>query len=210
MGGDACLSEGVCAMSLVTLVSGGLDSTLMAIMAQEEGLAQFPLFIDYGQICRNQEWNACLTVHSKFGLPRPVMMNLRGFGQLIPSGLTKHGMRVNEDAFLPGRNLLFLLAGCAYAYKTKSNAVAIGLLSEESHLFPDQTSGFVKSTEALIDLAMGYDIRIITPLMSFTKHDVLEMAKKKGIDGTYSCHAGTIPPCGVCVSCQEAKRAQIG
>lgn len=196
-------------MSLVTLVSGGLDSTVMAIMAQEDGLTQFPLFIDYGQICGNQERNACLTVHSRFGLPRPVMMNLRGFGQLIPSGLTTRSMRVNEDVFLPGRNLLFLLAGCAYAYKTRSNAVAIGLLSEESHLFPDQTSEFVKSTEALINLAMGCDVRIVAPLMNFTKRDVLAVAKKKGIEGTYSCHAGTIPPCGVCVSCQEVKKAQI-
>jgi len=196
-------------MSLVTLVSGGLDSTLMAVMAQEEGLTQFPLFIDYGQICRDEEWNACLTAHARFGLPHPVIMNLGGFGKLIPSGLTNHSMRVNEDVFLPGRNLLFLLAGCAYAYKTKSNAVAIGLLSEESHLFPDQTSEFVKGTQALINFAMGCDIKIVTPLMNLTKRDVLELANKRGIDGTYSCHAGTIPPCGTCVSCQEIKKAQI-
>lgn len=196
-------------MSLVTLVSGGLDSTLMAVMAQDGGLTQFPLFIDYGQICREEEWKACLAVHTRFGLPHPVMMDLRGFGKLIPSGLTDHNMRVNEDVFLPGRNLLFLLAGCAYAYKTKSNAVAIGLLSEESHLFPDQTSEFVKGTQGLINFAMGCDIKIVTPLMNFTKRDVLELAKKRGIDGTYSCHAGTIPPCGVCVSCQEIKKAQI-
>lgn len=196
-------------MCLVTLVSGGLDSTLMAVMAEEERVTQFPVFVDYGQICVEEEWNACLTIHSRFSLPRPIMMNLRGFGELIPSGLTDRNMRVNEDVFLPGRNLLFLLAGCAYAYKTRSNAVAIGLLSEESHLFPDQTIKFIEGAQSLINLAMGSDIKIITPLINFTKRDVLELSKIKGIEGTYSCHAGTIPPCGVCVSCQEIIKAQI-
>ena len=35
-------------MGIVTLVSGGFDSTLMSLMAHEEGATLFPLFIDYG------------------------------------------------------------------------------------------------------------------------------------------------------------------
>lgn len=195
-------------MSLVTLVSGGVDSTLMAVLAKEEGIPQFPLFIDYGQLCRDREWNACIAVHSRLGLPPPVMMNLKGYGEVIPSGLTNQALRINEDAFLPGRNLLFLIASCAYACKTNSNAVAIGLLSEETHLFPDQTSRFIELTEALIRLAMDRPIKIVAPLMAFSKADVLELARRKGIEGTYSCHAGTSPPCGQCVSCQEIINAR--
>lgn len=58
-------------MSIVTLVSGGLDSTLMSVLAKEEGLNLFPLFVDYGQICGEKEWEACLRVHSRFELPAP-------------------------------------------------------------------------------------------------------------------------------------------
>jgi 7-cyano-7-deazaguanine synthase len=81
--------------------------------------------------------------------------------------------------------------------------VAIALLSEDACIFPDQTSEFVNRTQELISLAMGRDIRIIAPLMQFSKADVLKMAEKKGISGTYSCHAGTERPCGICVSCVE-------
>jgi len=102
-------------MALVTLVSGGLDSTLMAVLAKAEGSVQYPLFIDYGQLCKNREWSACLALHKHFGLPRPVRMKLSGYGEIVSSGLTDRSKRVNEDAFLPGRNLLFLLAGSAYA-----------------------------------------------------------------------------------------------
>ncbi len=194
-------------MSLVTLVSGGIDSTLMAALAQEERITQFPLFIDYGQICKNREWKTCIAVHKQYGLPKPTLMNLDGFGHIISSGLTDPRLRLNEDAFLPGRNLLFLLAGCAYAYQKRANAVAIGLLNEAAHLFPDQTTSFIQSAQQTFAKAMGCQIAITTPLIQFSKRDVLKLAKTKGLYGTYSCHAGTRKLCGVCVSCMEVKAA---
>lgn len=33
-------------MGIVTLVSGGIDSTLMSLMAHEEGIQLFPLFVE--------------------------------------------------------------------------------------------------------------------------------------------------------------------
>ncbi|HEX8217888.1 MAG TPA: 7-cyano-7-deazaguanine synthase [Chloroflexia bacterium] len=194
-------------MNIVTLVSGGVDSSLIAIWAKEEGFRQFPLFIDYGQICKEQEWKACIDIHERLGLPTPVCMNLQGFGYTIASGLTSPDLRVNEDAFLPGRNLLFLLAGAAYAYQVGAQGVTIGLLSEDSHLFPDQTTKFVRAAEDLLELSMGRKVKILTPLMKFNKADVLNLADGKGLVGTYSCHAGTATPCGECVSCVEAKRS---
>ena len=197
-------------MSIVTLVSGGLDSTLMALLVKEEKIEQFPLFIDYGQICREQELKACNIVHKNLGLPTPVIMNVSGFGALISSGLTDPSKRVNEDAFLPGRNLLFLLAGSAYAYQTNSNAVAIALLSEKNCIFPDQTNTFISRAQEIIDLALGRDIKIIAPLMQFSKAEVLRLATKKGISDTYSCHSGTETPCGKCISCIERNDAMKG
>lgn len=180
----------------------------MACLAKEEGITQYPLFVDYGQLCRNREWKACLLVHRRLQLPTPLRMNLRGFGQLISCGLTDPQRRVNEDAFLPGRNLLLLLAGAAYAYQVNANAVAIGLLSEEHRIFPDQSEQFLKKTEDLLIEALGQRIRVIAPLMGFTKRDVLEMCKKRGIQGTYSCHSGGSQPCGRCVSCLELLNAR--
>lgn len=190
-------------MSMVTLVSGGLDSTLMSVLAKEEGITLFPLFIDYGQLCIAREWEACIYVHKQFDLPSPIRMDLSGYGKTIPSGLTSKSLRVNEDAFLPGRNLLFLLAASSYAYSKNANAVAIGLLSEETHIFPDQTKNFVEKAHSTINVALERDIRIITPLINLNKHDVLAMAKKKGIEGTYSCHSGTLPTCGLCIACRQ-------
>ncbi len=195
-------------MSVVTLVSGGMDSSLMALLAHEDGIQQYPLFIDYGHLAAEREWKACRVLHKRLGLPKPTRMDLHGFGRTIPSGLTDHSRRLNEDAFLPGRNLLFLLAGASYAYSKNANGLMIGLLSDAYKIFPDQSASFIKDSEKTIELALGCRIRVLAPLMQLTKVEVLELLKKWGIVGTYSCHAGKARPCGVCVSCQEILNAK--
>ena len=190
-------------MSIVTLVSGGLDSTVMAVLAKEEGLTQFPLFIDYGQISREKELKACLLNFQRYKLPTPMIAHLEGYGAMISSGLTDPGKNIFEDAFLPCRNLMFLTIGAAYAFQCGANAITIGLLNESFSLFADQTKAFVRAAESAISISLGRSMHILTPLMSLSKAEVLGIAKSKGITGTYSCHAGTDEPCGVCVACRE-------
>jgi 7-cyano-7-deazaguanine synthase len=190
-------------MSIVSLVSGGLDSTVMALLTIEEGIAQFPLFIDYGQLNREKELNACLYNFRRFELPSPKVMNISGYGELLSSGLTDYNKHIFEDAFLPCRNLMFLTVGAAYAHQCGASSVAIGLLDEVFSLFPDQTKNFVKKAQILISISLGHSIRVLTPLMSLSKADIVSIAKAKGISKTYSCHAGTNTPCGVCVACRE-------
>jgi 7-cyano-7-deazaguanine synthase len=194
-------------MGLVALVSGGLDSTLMTVLAKESGLRPYPLFIDYGQRSAEKEWTTCLAQMRGHGLPEPVRMDLSGYGRVIPSGLTSDQLRLDEDAFLPGRNLLLLVAGGAYAYRVRANAVAIGLLDETAHLFPDQTAAFLREAETAIEAALGYRVAVLAPLLSISKSEVLSLVRIRGITGTYSCHAGSDDPCGRCISCQEISAA---
>ena len=192
-------------MSIVTLVSGGLDSTLVATLAKEEGVQQYPLFIDYGQICRDRELMACKQVMNSLSLPEPKVANLAGYGNLIRSGLTDSTLDIIEDAFTPGRNMLFLLIASAYAYQVKADAVSIALLHEDTSLFPDQTSSFLYDAEQMINKCMGRNIRILAPLADYHKADVVALAEDKGIRNTYSCHKGEDKPCGDCIACNEFK-----
>ncbi|KAB2764228.1 MULTISPECIES: 7-cyano-7-deazaguanine synthase [Pseudomonadota] len=192
-------------MSIVPLVSGGLDSTLVAYLAKEEGIQQFPLFVDYGQRSRDRELAACRSAMAKLQLPDLKVADLSGYGRLIKSGLTDPNQRVLEDAFTPGRNLLFLLVAAAYAFQRDADAISIGLLHEETSLFPDQTSAFLREAEAMIARSMGREIRVLAPLSSFHKQEVIELATLKGIEGTYSCHLGDETPCGACIACNEFK-----
>lgn len=192
-------------MSIVTLVSGGLDSTLVACLAKEEGVQQYPLFVDYGQRARERELAACRSAMARLGLPDPQVADLSGYGRLIRSGLTDTGLRVIEDAFTPGRNMLFLLTAAAYAMQMNADAISIGLLHEDTSLFPDQTTAFLVDAEQMIERCMGRRIRVLAPLSMFHKYEVVELARSKGISGTYSCHLGGATPCMDCISCNEFK-----
>lgn len=194
-------------MKIVTLVSGGIDSTLMSVLAKDQGFALFPLFIDYGQLGAKLEWAACVHNHKRHKLPDPVKVNLKGFGKLIHSGLTDRKLRIKEDAFLPGRNSLFLLTAASYAYQVQSKNIAIGLLTDKYKLFPDQSKEFIQAAESFIFSETEYTIKILTPLMDFNKGEVIELARAKKISKTYSCHSGNKKPCGKCISCIEINNA---
>ena len=190
-------------MSFVNLVSGGLDSTLIGVMAKEDCINHYPMFIDYGQRAARREWETCKAVHKALGLPEPIRMDLSGFGQVILSGLTSEQLHVKNDAFTPGRNLMFLLMGSAYAYQLGVSSVAIGLLAEQFSIFPDQRPPFLAQTEIVIAAAMGRKIKVLTPLIEFGKEDVVRLAFAKGVAGPYSCHTGNLEPCGKCIACLE-------
>ncbi len=190
-------------MGFVNLVSGGLDSTLVGVMAKEDGMEQYPLFIDYGQIAAKKEWETCQALHRTYDLPEPIRMNLSGFGHVIVSGLTNQNLDVAEEAFTPCRNFMFLIMASAYAYQLGLSAISIGLLSEQFSLFPDQRISFIEKAEDAIEAATGRRIKVLLPLIDFTKSDVVHLAKQKFISGTYSCHVGNDVPCGYCIACKE-------
>jgi 7-cyano-7-deazaguanine synthase len=192
-------------LSIVTLMSGGLDSCLMSVLTDEIGRNQKPLFINYGQLNAEKEYASAEKHCLKFGFQNPVVVDISGYGQIISSGLTDRKKHIVDEAFLPGRNMMLLLTASSFAIQNDCTSVSIGLLDERTVLFPDQTDDFLFSAEYAISKALGKSIEIIAPLRGFTKQDVIEMAKTKGIDGTYSCHVGDQEPCGYCISCLEFK-----
>jgi 7-cyano-7-deazaguanine synthase len=135
-------------------------------------------------------------------------MDVSGFGRCVPSGLTSTKLDVVIEAYLPGRNLLFLLTGAAYAARVGANEVAIGLLDERQRLFEDQSSDFLARAETILRTATATDVTVRAPLIGASKAEVLELARRHKIRGTYSCHAGTRRPCGQCLSCRERKTAE--
>jgi 7-cyano-7-deazaguanine synthase len=190
-------------MRAVVLTSGGLDSTLLACLAFDEGYDVYPLFVDYGQRAAKIELQHCMSAMKRNKLREPVVARLDGFGELVPSGLTNENLDVVERAFTPGRNSLFLLNAAAFAATIGAHTIMIGLLDERFHIFPDQTKKFVAEAETFLSVAVGQQITIKAPLMVFSKQEVIAMSEARGIGATYSCHVGLTVPCGKCIACKE-------
>lgn len=188
---------------IVTLVSGGLDSTVMALLIARESVPQMPLFIDYGQLNRDREFAACKENFRRHGLPEPSVLDVRGYGSFFSCGLTDTRKDILKDAFLPGRNMLFLLCAGAYAHAQRADAVAIGFLNEKLSLFADQRRDFADAAGRLLSSIMQIPLDVLTPLIELDKAEVLAIARELGISLTYSCHAGGAKPCGRCIACRE-------
>ncbi|MGO8908998.1 MAG: 7-cyano-7-deazaguanine synthase [Bradyrhizobium sp.] len=187
----------------VCLSSGGLDSTVCLHLLGEGGIHALPVFINYGQRNYEREWGALSAACNFHKFPKPVKFDFPSFGSVIKSGLTDPTLRVNEDAFTPNRNLLFLVLGGAVAHSRGVRNIVLGFLTERSAIFPDQTDRFLESAQLALADSLGSQIEIHCPLRDVTKQDVVKLAKARGISDFYSCHSGTEVPCGKCIACLE-------
>jgi len=188
---------------VVCLASGGLDSTVCLHLLRERGLHTLPVFINYGQRNFAREWGALLAACENAKFAKPIKFDFPAFGAVIKSGLTDASLRVNEDAFTPNRNLLFLLLGASVAYSKGIPNIAVGLLAERTAIFPDQSDRFLSIAQEAFKESLGATIGIHAPLRDLTKSEVVRIAQQRKIANFYSCHAGTEIPCGKCIACLE-------
>ncbi|MDG6998197.1 MAG: 7-cyano-7-deazaguanine synthase [Nitrososphaerota archaeon] len=193
-------------MKVVVLSSGGLDSSLTMLLLRKEGHDVYPIHVNYGHLAEEREWLSCQRICDYLGL-KPVRVGITGT-EIIPSGLVHSSLDIEKDAFFPNRNLIFAVLGASYAYSVDCKVVALGILANP--IFPDQTVDFFKRAEDSISAALGTQLKIMTPLISLDKREVLKLAKKHSLpfELTYFCHSGKDPPCGICISCKERIAAE--
>lgn len=194
-------------MQAVVLASGGVDSSLILKMLKDRGYDLYPLHINYGQRARDRELASLDRVCNLLDLRPPHQFDLSGYAE-IPSALTNPSLDLATQAFLPTRNLMFLVTGGAYAASRGISTLAIGLVANP--IFPDQTEEFVKAAEAAIKAAVGTSLVVLAPLIKLDKRAVLELARSVNVplEDTYYCHSGQEQPCKKCIACQERMAAE--
>jgi 7-cyano-7-deazaguanine synthase len=187
---------------VVCLSSGGLDSTVCLKLFQRDGLRALPVFINYGQRNIAFEFESLEQNCRDHQFHRPVVVDLSGYGAIIRTGLTSADKDVYHDAFTPNRNLLFLTAASGIAHDRGCNKIALGFLTAESAIFPDQTDRFLAMAEDMISESLGVSMSIHAPLRDLSKREVVTLAREIGVVRYYSCHSGGTP-CGHCIACLE-------
>ncbi|WP_045820820.1 7-cyano-7-deazaguanine synthase QueC [Williamsia herbipolensis] len=203
----------------VVLLSGGLDSTTVLAMANDQGFISYALSFSYGQR-HSVELEAAKLVAASLGVERHVIadIDLRTFGG---SALTadievpKHddATEVSADipsTYVPARNTIFLSFALAYAETVGAKDIFIGVNALDYSGYPDCRPEYIAAFEAMANLATrvgveGENLTIHTPLISMTKAQIVETGIGLGVDYsiTSSCYDpdGTGRPCGHCDSC---------
>jgi 7-cyano-7-deazaguanine synthase len=203
--------------AIVALVSGGLDSLVVAGLVKEAGYRLFALTIDYNQRHRI-ELAAAARVAEAMGAERHVVLpvDLTRFGG---SALTDNSIAVPKDGvepgipvtYVPARNTIFLSLSLGWAEAVGARDLAIGVNALDYSGYPDCRPNFIAAFETMAKAATkagndGEGFRVHTPLMTMTKADIVTEGLRLGLDLglSWSCYDPTPQgrPCGVCDSCR--------
>ena len=193
----------------VCLISGGLDSTVAAAVAKNEGFELYFLFLNYGQktLEKEQECVEKLAKHYKPQEIRSININwLRDFGK---SALFDPEIPLNEKNFLleyvPFRNSIFLSAATAWAETLGADAIFVGS-SGGDHICPDNSPQYLRAFQEVITegTMLKNDIKIEAPLIKTDKNGAVQMGKELYVpfELTWSCHNNTDVACGHCSNCK--------
>ncbi|MEO0467598.1 MAG: 7-cyano-7-deazaguanine synthase QueC [Pseudomonadota bacterium] len=199
----------------VVLVSGGLDSATVLALGREQGFACHALSIDYGQRHR-VELTAAAQVAAALGAVshRTVHVDLSAIGG---SALTDSSIEVPAAGgegipvtYVPARNTVFLSIALGYAETLGAQTLMIGANAVDYSGYPDCRPEFVAAFEQLANLATkagveGQRLRVVAPLMSMTKADIVTRGTALGVDyaQTISCYQPDTDgrACGTCDAC---------
>lgn len=210
---------------IIVLLSGGLDSATALAIARSEGPeCLLALTVDYGQRHR-AELDAALRLANIYADEHEVV-DLTDFGRLSASALTDKRIDVPRDrpdeeirqgvpaTYVPARNLVLLSVATAWAESRGVQEIYAGFNVLDASGYPDCRPGFVRAFQSAAEWACrdGRAPRVITPLISMTKAEIIRRGVELGLDYslTHTCYdpvwryefVGRYLACGRCDSCK--------
>ena len=209
---------------MVALVSGGLDSLVVAAMARAAGWRLFALTIDYNQ--RHKiEIESATHIAKQLEAERHIILplDLSAFGG---SALTDQQIEVPKQGvgegipvtYVPARNTIFLSLCLGWAEAAGARDIAIGVNVLDYSGYPDCRAEFIDAFVTTANLATkagveGDPFRFHTPLVHMTKADIVRAGTELGIDLglSWSCYDPTPEGlhCGVCDSCRLRQKGFV-
>lgn len=197
-------------MKAISLLSGGLDSTLCTVLALREMEVVLALTVDYGQKAKDRERQAASQIAAYYDIPHKVVevSFLRDFA----SGLTRAEMstRDSRQVWVPNRNGLLINIAACYAEEMGAEAALVGFNREEAADFPDNSPEFVDAVNRSLSYSTRNQVQVVSYTIEMDKTQMLREAVRLGIPLglIWSCYENGPSPCGVCASCRLLARAR--
>ncbi len=187
-------------MSVVVLLSGGIDSTCLLTVLRSAGESVHALGIDYGQ-SHVIELTRAKAICQKLGVPYE-RANLSGLRALLPGSLlTGHG----ASPVVSNRNAIMASVAAGYAAAHGHSSIALAVHHGDCDLFPDCRPEFI---EALRTLVSHVGIDVLTPFLHVEKRDLVRAGLASGapLTDTWSCYSPGPVPCRLCLACIERSK----
>lgn len=194
---------------VVLLYSGGIDSTAAGIILKEKGFRVFPLFIDYGQNALEAEKFLAEKASKILGFETVKIIKTDLLKQLTKSSLLGGKAENDNEAWVPGRNTLFMIIAGIFAKQIDADGICLGYMLDDNFVFGDNDYFHHKSVEELLSKSFLQPMKVMMPTASWHKKDLIALLqKKKVIQHTLSCwnakfKEGKVVVCHECANCKE-------
>jgi 7-cyano-7-deazaguanine synthase len=202
----------------VVLLSGGLDSTVTAAVARQEGFTLYLLTIAYRQ--RHAiEIEQARQVAAALRVPNHVVVevDLRALGGSALTGdlavpKDRHEQERTQGipvTYVPARNLIFLSLAAAHAEVVGASTVYFGANVLDYSGYPDCRPEFIRAFEQAVAVGTksgveGTRLEVRAPLLMLSKSEIIQLGMKlhAPLHLTHSCYdpVGSLA-CGRCDSC---------
>lgn len=202
-------------LSATGLISGGLDSTVVAAHMQASYDRSYFLFCDYGQKTLVRERKAFEDICEHYQPEQAEVVDMKWMRSIGSSALFEEATLLNAEnrkrEYVPFRNACLLAAGVALAETVEANAVLIGSTSGDTTC-PDNSPAFIDAFQEVIRQGTMTDrpISLIAPLIELDKAGVIKLGLSLSapFELTWSCHNNTGQvACGQCTNCLARRQA---
>jgi 7-cyano-7-deazaguanine synthase len=197
----------------VIVLSGGLDSVVVAYWAKSQGYQIYPVTFRYGQIAVKEVFAAqriagILGVDIKavdFSVLKDIYHSSALVNRDIPLSSEFSG-----SIIVPFRNAIFLSAAVSYAIVIGADKIFYGAQGSDVFFYPDCRREFYEAFEKAAQLGTGCNsISICAPYIGMEKTDIVRAAVELNVplELTWSCYLDGEHHCGVCESCVNRKKS---
>lgn len=191
----------------ILLFSGGIDSTLAALILHAQGVELIALTINYPGRPQG-EISATRALEKELPFLMSVDVNLDMGGPLA-----KFPLRQSVDqGWIPYRNLVFWAIAAHKAVMVDANFVAAGHDDDDGATFSDASEGFFSGLGKLLKLTGSttakQTVEIELPIYTASLEYLQEISVQhpRIMDITWSCWLDEAHPCMSCYACKEREK----
>ncbi len=201
---------------VISLLSGGLDSSTVLAWALHEGYVPIALSFDYGQR-HSRELESAKKIAEYYEVEHRIMkLDMRAIGGSaltddieVPDFDMENIGKEIPVTYVPARNTILLSIALGLAETTGAKKIFIGANAIDYSGYPDCrpeyfdaiNRAFMLGTKAGVE---GNPIVVEAPLLKMTKADIVRLgySLKLPFEYTWSCYRGGDKACGRCDSCK--------
>ncbi len=198
----------------VVLLSGGMDSTLCAAIAKNNGYDIAALHLNYRHRTEERELKSFNDLADFYCAKHRLVVDVNYFSQIGGSSLTDNTIPVPAATFdkenipntyVPFRNANILAIATSWAEVIGADSIFIGAVQDDSSGYPDCRSDFFAAFQKAVKLGTKPEtnIEIHTPVIFYSKRMIVEQCIVLGVPLhlTWSCYQNSDLACGKCESC---------